>query len=137
MGSEKYPYKGILNLLANRAFSGGTNAWTGVDHTAYHVSTAGGQGFLQLLPVFLDHVLYPTLTDAGYVLFIHKDCYLTHSIQIHDRGRKFLLSAFLWLMIYEYRCITLMEKVKMPGWCTVRCRVMRIPRMTSWQTSSF
>jgi len=71
MGSEKYPYKGILNKLSNLAFSIGTNAWTGTDHTAYTLSTAGGQGFLQLLPIYVDHILYPTLTDAGYALFIH------------------------------------------------------------------
>ncbi|KAF9569657.1 hypothetical protein CPC08DRAFT_731821 [Agrocybe pediades] len=67
MGSEKYPYKGILDLLANRGFSNGTNAWTDTDHTAYTVSTAGEQGFLQLLPIYVDHILYPTITKAGYV----------------------------------------------------------------------
>jgi hypothetical protein len=66
MGSEKYPHKGILDLLANRGFSNGTNAWTDTDHTAYTVSTAGGQGFLQLLPIYVDHILYPTITNAGY-----------------------------------------------------------------------
>lgn len=33
MGSEKYPYKGIIDHLANRGFSDGTNAWTDNDHT--------------------------------------------------------------------------------------------------------
>lgn len=28
MGSEKYPYKGVLDLLANRCLASGTNAWT-------------------------------------------------------------------------------------------------------------
>lgn len=67
MGSEKYPYKGILDLFANRGFSNGTNAWTDTDHTAYTVSTAGEQGFLQLLPIYVDHILYPTITKAGCV----------------------------------------------------------------------
>ena len=67
MGSEKYPYKGIIDQLANRGFSNGTNAWTDTDHTAYTVSTAGEQGFLQLLPIYVDHILYPTLTKAGFV----------------------------------------------------------------------
>ncbi|KAH8102439.1 Metalloenzyme, LuxS/M16 peptidase-like protein [Cristinia sonorae] len=71
MGSEKYPYKGIIDHLANRGFSNGTNAWTATDHTAYTVSTAGEQGFLQLLPIYVDHVLYPTLTKAGYVTEVH------------------------------------------------------------------
>lgn len=67
MGSEKYPYKGIIDHFANRGFSSGTNAWTDTDHTAYTVATAGDQGFLQLLPIFVDHILYPTMTDAGFV----------------------------------------------------------------------
>ncbi|GJE87608.1 Zn-dependent peptidase M16-like protein [Phanerochaete sordida] len=71
MGSEKYPYKGIIDHLANRGFSNGTNAWTDTDHTAYTVSTAGEQGFLQLLPIYVDHILYPTLTKAGFVTEVH------------------------------------------------------------------
>ena len=71
MGSEKYPYKGIIDHLANRGFSNGTNAWTDTDHTAYTVSTAGEQGFLQLLPIYVDHILYPTLTKSGYITEVH------------------------------------------------------------------
>ncbi|KAF8622884.1 hypothetical protein AX15_006649 [Amanita polypyramis BW_CC] len=71
MGSKKYPYKGLLDILANRGFSNGTNAWTDQDHTAYTISTAGEQGFLQLLPIYVDHILYPTLTDAGFVTEVH------------------------------------------------------------------
>ncbi|KAJ7225434.1 Metalloenzyme, LuxS/M16 peptidase-like protein [Mycena pura] len=71
MGSEKYPYKGIIDHLANRGFSNGTNAWTDNDHTAYTVSTAGEQGFLQLLPVYVDHILYPTMTKAGSEWKVH------------------------------------------------------------------
>ncbi|KAJ3514376.1 hypothetical protein NLJ89_g2417 [Agrocybe chaxingu] len=67
MGSENYPHKGVLDLLANRGFSNGTNAWTDTDHTAYTISTAGEQGFLQLLPIYVDHILYPTITKAGFV----------------------------------------------------------------------
>jgi Zn-dependent M16 (insulinase) family peptidase len=70
MGSEQYPYKGILDLLANRGFAQGTNAWTANDHTAYTISTAGEQGFLQMLPIYVDHILYPTLTKAGLALIL-------------------------------------------------------------------
>ena len=28
LGSEDYPYKGVLDLLANRCLASGTNAWT-------------------------------------------------------------------------------------------------------------
>ncbi|KAH0838376.1 Metalloenzyme, LuxS/M16 peptidase-like protein [Lanmaoa asiatica] len=74
MGSEKYPYKGIIDHLANRGFSDGTNAWTDNDHTGkkpYTVSTAGEQGFLQLLPIYLDHILYPTMSKAAFVTEVH------------------------------------------------------------------
>ena len=87
MGSEKYPYKGILDLFANRGFSRGTNAWTDDDHTAFTVDTAGEQGFLQLLPIFVDHILFPTITDAGYVALSFILCIiLTKIIQFCDRG---------------------------------------------------
>ncbi|KAG1833897.1 Metalloenzyme, LuxS/M16 peptidase-like protein [Suillus variegatus] len=71
MGSEKYPYKGIIDHFANRGFSHGTNAWTDTDHTAYTASTAGEQGFLQLLPIYVDHILYPTMTKAAFLTEVH------------------------------------------------------------------
>ena len=71
LGSEQYPYKGVLDLLANRCLSSGTNAWTDTDHTCYTMTTAGSQGFLNLLPIYLDHILYPTLTPAGYITEVH------------------------------------------------------------------
>jgi secreted Zn-dependent insulinase-like peptidase len=40
LGSEAYPYKGVLDKLANRCLAQGTNAWTDVDHTAYTVPRA-------------------------------------------------------------------------------------------------
>lgn len=64
MGSKNFQYKGILDKLAARAYSN-TNAWTATDHTAYTLETAGWEGFVQILPVYLDHVIAPTLTDAG------------------------------------------------------------------------
>ncbi|KAJ3369417.1 Presequence protease, mitochondrial [Allomyces arbusculus] len=71
LGSEDYPYKGVLDTLANRARARGTNAWTATDHTAYTVTTAGSAGFRQILPIFLDHVLYPTLTETGYTTEVY------------------------------------------------------------------
>lgn len=71
MGSEKWPYKGIIDNLANRSFSDGTNAWTDISHTAYTVSTAGSQGFLQILPAFVDHILYPTLSAASFITEVY------------------------------------------------------------------
>ncbi|EGF99472.1 zinc metalloprotease [Melampsora larici-populina 98AG31] len=58
MGSEKYPYKGILASLANRSFATGINAWTETTHTAYTVKTAGSEGFFKLLPSMQFHPIY-------------------------------------------------------------------------------
>lgn len=73
MGSKKYPYKGLLDTLGNLAFSS-TNAWTDQDQTVYTLSTAGWEGFKMLLPVYLDHLFNPTLTDeACYTEVYHVD----------------------------------------------------------------
>ncbi|KAH3664171.1 hypothetical protein OGAPHI_004885 [Ogataea philodendri] len=73
MGSKKYPYKGLLDVLGNLSFSS-TNAWTSTDQTVYTLTTAGWEGFKMLLPAYLDHVLHPTLTDeACYTEVYHVD----------------------------------------------------------------
>lgn len=73
MGSRSYRYKGLLDKLASRAYST-TNAWTATDHTAYTLDTAGWDGFAQILPVYLEHVLVPTMTDeACYTEVYHID----------------------------------------------------------------
>lgn len=64
MGSKDYPYKGFLDSLGNRFFSS-TNAWTSVDQTVYTLTTAGWEGFKTLLPVYLDHLFHPTITDEA------------------------------------------------------------------------
>lgn len=70
MGSRSYQYKGLLDKLASRAYSG-TNAWTAVDHTAYTLESAGWDGFAQILPVYLEHVIAPTITDEGCLTEVH------------------------------------------------------------------
>ncbi|SPO28432.1 related to Zn2+-dependent endopeptidase, insulinase superfamily [Ustilago trichophora] len=71
LGSDLYPFKGVLDTLANRAFASGTNAWTANDHTAYTLTTAGSDGFLRMLPVYLDHVFFPTLTSEGFTTEVY------------------------------------------------------------------
>lgn len=78
MGSKAYPYKGFLDSLGNRFFSF-TNAWTSVDQTVYTLTTAGWEGFRTLLPVYLDHLFHPTLTDEA--------C-LTEVYHIDGRGKE-------------------------------------------------
>ncbi|CAH1389034.1 unnamed protein product [Nezara viridula] len=71
LGSELYPYKGVLDLLANRCFASGTNAWTDTDHTCYTITTAGAEGFIALMPIYLDHILFPTLNDAAFTTEVY------------------------------------------------------------------
>ncbi|XP_041369326.1 uncharacterized protein C05D11.1-like [Gigantopelta aegis] len=71
MGSEHHPYKGVLDLLANRCLASGTNAWTDTDHTCYTMTNAGSEGFLKLLPIYIEHILYPTLKESGYITEVH------------------------------------------------------------------
>ncbi|KAH8731503.1 zinc metalloprotease-like protein [Phaeosphaeriaceae sp. PMI808] len=70
MGSQQYPYKGVLDKIATRSYSD-TNAWTDIAETVYTMSTAGWEGFAQLLPIYLDHLVVPTLTDAGCYTEVH------------------------------------------------------------------
>ena len=71
LGSQSYPHKGVLDKLANRCMADGTNAWTATDHTAYTLSTAGSEGVMNLLPIYADHILFPTLTESGFLTEIH------------------------------------------------------------------
>ena len=71
LGSERYPYKGVLDHIADRCLAQGTNAWTNIANTVYTVQTAGYDGFLTLLPVYVDHILYPTLTESAFVTEVY------------------------------------------------------------------
>ena len=35
------------------------------------MTCAGSEGFLNMLHVYLDHILFPTLTEAGFVTEVH------------------------------------------------------------------
>ena len=65
------PFPGVLDTAANRLYARGTNAWTATDHTCYTASHAGADGLLALLPLYADHVLFPTITEAGYTTEVH------------------------------------------------------------------
>ncbi|KAG0231491.1 hypothetical protein BGW42_000197 [Actinomortierella wolfii] len=70
-GSRNYPNRGYLDSLANRCLSTGTNAYTTEDYTAYTIATAGRDGMAEILPVFMDHVLHPTLRDDQFVTEVY------------------------------------------------------------------
>ncbi|KKA01064.1 hypothetical protein D499_0AT00130 [Hanseniaspora uvarum DSM 2768] len=69
-GSEKFPYKSILDKAANLSMSS-TNAWTATDQTVYTLSTAGWLGFKNVLPVYLDCLFNPTLTKEAFVTEVY------------------------------------------------------------------
>ena len=69
--SEDYPYYSTLDLIAKRCLARGTNAWTQTDATCYTVQTAGSSGFLNILPIYMDHILYPLLTKNNFITEVH------------------------------------------------------------------
>ncbi|KAI9090979.1 hypothetical protein DFS34DRAFT_584846 [Phlyctochytrium arcticum] len=70
-GSEGIPHRGYLDNLATRCLSDGTNAYTSEDHTAYFLTTAGSEGLVDVLPVYIDHILHPTLRDNQFVTEVY------------------------------------------------------------------
>ncbi|CXI44272.1 insulinase, putative [Plasmodium berghei] len=71
LGSNLYPYKGFLDALAYKCLSEGTNAWTSIDHTCYTIETIGIEGFSNILPIYLDFILNPTLEDNMFLSEVH------------------------------------------------------------------
>ena len=57
--------------MANRCLGDRTNAWTDTDHTCYTVYTAGSNGFLNLMPVYLDHIFHPLLREEDFLTEVH------------------------------------------------------------------
>ncbi|KAJ3070608.1 hypothetical protein HDU98_006362 [Podochytrium sp. JEL0797] len=70
-GSKEFPRRGYLDTLATRSLSTGSNAYTADDHTSYSIATAGGEGLARVLPVLLDHILQPTLTDEQFMTEVY------------------------------------------------------------------
>ncbi|ORX81651.1 hypothetical protein BCR32DRAFT_261274 [Anaeromyces robustus] len=70
-GSKNYPHRGYLDSLANRCLSTGTNAYTMEDCTGYTLVTAGAEGTINILPIFLDHVIQPSLRPYQFLTEIY------------------------------------------------------------------
>ncbi|KAM0746680.1 hypothetical protein T439DRAFT_106938 [Meredithblackwellia eburnea MCA 4105] len=70
-GSKKFPYNGVLDKVGNRCIGNGTNAWTQSTNTTFTCSLASEEGFLTLLPVYLDHLFFPTLTEAAFTTEVY------------------------------------------------------------------
>ncbi|CAF1645724.1 unnamed protein product [Didymodactylos carnosus] len=77
MGSKNYPQQGILDYISSYLYCTGTNASTYRDMTNYELSTIDKYSILKLLPIYLDHIFNPLLTN---------DCYLTEIHHINNEG---------------------------------------------------
>lgn len=111
LGSEDYPYKGVLDLLGNRCLASGTNAWTDTDHTNYTMTTVGSEGFLSLMPVYLDHILFPVLSDSGFLTEVHhingdgEDAGVVYcEMQNRENGGEELALKELTRLLYPGKC---------------------------------
>jgi Zn-dependent M16 (insulinase) family peptidase len=71
MGSKDRPFKGMLDKAAQRSLSWGTNAGTYVNKTVYTFDCAGTDGFLRMVPLFTDCILFPELTDESFMTEVH------------------------------------------------------------------
>ncbi|KAJ2847630.1 hypothetical protein IWW36_003755 [Coemansia brasiliensis] len=70
-GSQRYKNRGFLDALATCNFSQGTNAWTWEDVTCYTLTTGSEQALINVLPVYLDHVLSPQLREEQFVTEVY------------------------------------------------------------------
>ncbi|GAA5946474.1 hypothetical protein JCM3765_000259 [Sporobolomyces pararoseus] len=62
--SENFPYSAVLFNIAGRLLSNDINAETSVDSTTYTFNSASAEGMLEIVPVYLDHIFFPLLTES-------------------------------------------------------------------------
>ncbi|KAJ1659438.1 hypothetical protein IWQ61_001487 [Dispira simplex] len=110
-GSQRFPQRGYLDALANRCLADGTNAFTEYDHTAYTVHTAGSQGLVNLLPVFLDHVLNPVLRDEQFITEVYhvdgkgsEKGVVYSEMAAREMGEEDLIARTLRRLVYGTTC---------------------------------
>ena len=78
MESKSFP-RGVLDLLATRCGSNGTNASTDSDNTQYEFEVVGTEGLHKVLPVFINHTLAPKLSQQAF---------LTEVFHINGKGAR-------------------------------------------------
>ncbi|ORX70659.1 hypothetical protein DL89DRAFT_211626, partial [Linderina pennispora] len=107
-GSERYPNYGSLGAIAGCNFSYGTCGCTNADRIFYTVTTAGEEAIANILPVFLDHVLHPLLSDDQFVTEVyHFDAdgkergVVFSEVVMRENGRVDLMRAALYKLMYS------------------------------------
>ncbi|GAA5957136.1 hypothetical protein JCM3765_005417 [Sporobolomyces pararoseus] len=64
--SEKYPWSNVLDSVAGRLMARGVNGTTKLDCTTYSFESASEEGVLKVLPVYLDHIFFPSLDEGSF-----------------------------------------------------------------------
>ncbi|KAJ1890469.1 hypothetical protein LPJ66_007459, partial [Kickxella alabastrina] len=65
-GSEKYPYRGYIDLMASHNLGQPMNAATYRDMTMYKFVGLCQEGAANVLPVALDHIMHPIIHDSHF-----------------------------------------------------------------------
>ncbi len=86
-----------------------------IDHTAYTVSTVGAEGFLNLLPIYLNHLFFPTLTVN--ILPISTD----------SSSPLFNYFTYFRMRASSPKYTTSREKALIRASCTAKCKVANAP----------
>ena len=103
------------------------------------MTTAGSEGFLNLMPIYLDHVLYPTLTVCQN-FYIDVDAFFEFQFCFFDWRLPCTFDRIRFRnLLTSLKCITLMVKERMQVLYTVRCRIAKIQGKTErvwhcWET---
>eukprot|EP01134_Creolimax_fragrantissima_P007471 CFRG7471T1 len=66
-GSEKYPCRDPFFKMLTRSMATYMNAWTASDYTMYPFSTQNSNDFNNLLDVYLDAVLHPSIREIDFL----------------------------------------------------------------------
>ncbi|KAI8872174.1 LuxS/MPP-like metallohydrolase, partial [Ramicandelaber brevisporus] len=70
-GSKQHPHKGFLETVAMRELAEYSNASTHSHFTEYNADCTCAEGLAELIPVYLDHILRPLLTDKQFVTEVY------------------------------------------------------------------
>ncbi len=71
LGSDLYPFKGVLDTSPTALSPAAPTLGPPTTTPLTRSPTAGSDGFLRMLPVYLDHVFFPTLTKGGFVTEVY------------------------------------------------------------------
>ncbi|KAJ1800685.1 hypothetical protein LPJ59_000898 [Coemansia sp. RSA 2399] len=70
-GSEKYPYRGYIDVVASQSLGQPMNATTYSDMTIFKFVGLGQEAASNVLPVALDHVMHPLIQDNHFATEVY------------------------------------------------------------------